>query len=109
MTTVTPGNRTLVYTLGSRSEDPTKCSILVVVADCLGAAVSGATVSSDAAATAFYYPQSAATSTASSGLGMFLNAATGTATVSANRTGASFRSHTVACTAGHFAETVIAP
>jgi hypothetical protein len=95
------------------TQDPTKGFIALVVENCDGAAIAGATVSSTPAGTYKYnadgLPSSTATVTAADGIAYIFNVTAGDAVVSANGGGHTLRSHTVAANTTGIVLTAVTP
>src|SRR5712691_5216894 len=85
----------------------------IIVKDCAGTALAGATVSSSPAGTVRYnaggVPSSSATSTASDGIAYIANVAAGNVTVQANASGQTLRQHVVNARANAITLTEIQP
>ncbi len=111
---LTTGNFGTLFTLCGVSQDPSMGTIAVEVMDASMMTVGGATVSSTPAATKYCYdsggspnlPSKTATATATDGVAIMFDV-TGTATVSASKSGATFKSHSVNATAGAFTTTLV--
>jgi hypothetical protein len=112
---LTPGNFSLLSdTLCAASQDATgKGAIAVIVDDAASMNVAGATVTSSPAATKYCYnqnkvPNKNAAATDADGIAYMFNV-TGDATVSATKSGTTFKSHSVNARAGAFTTTLITP
>ncbi|MBV8759175.1 MAG: hypothetical protein JO257_17940 [Deltaproteobacteria bacterium] len=111
---VTPSTYDLLAnTLCQGNQMTTNGGIAVEVLDASMAKVQGATVASMPAATKYCYnqggfPNKSATSTDTDGIAYMLNV-TGTATVSASKSGLTFKSHQVNARAGALTLTIIQP
>src|SRR5262249_21468741 len=109
---LTPSNFGLLSgTLCRATQDAAKGTIAVLVEDAAAMPVGGATVSSSPAASNYCYdsggfPSSTATMTDTDGLAFMFNV-TGPATVSAMKSGATFKSHGVNAHAGALTTTLI--
>lgn len=106
---------TLSGTFCHHAIDHTNGVVAVEVADASMTAVAGATVASTPAAAAYCYngatagvPDSAATMTATDGIGYMLDVS-GDVTVSATKSGATFASHKVKARVGSLTTTLITP
>jgi hypothetical protein len=103
----------LANTLCGANQMTTNGAIAAEVEDGSGAFVAGATVSSNPAANKYCYnasnfPSKNATATDTDGLGYMFNV-TGTATVSASKSGLTFQSHPLKARAGALTTTLITP
>ena len=110
---ITSSDLSLLGELSGQSQDSNKAAIGVIVVDCLGNAISGATVSTDPAGTPVYLsgglPSSSATSTDSTGIGLVFNVPPGTVNVSAMANGMTLRSHSIEGVAGIVTTAAIEP
>jgi hypothetical protein len=89
-------------------------ALVVMVVDCSGNPVSGATVSTSLGATVYYdgsgsIPSATATSTNTDGIAIVFNVPPGTITVGALSQGIAFRAHSVTARAGTLTLTRVAP
>ena len=96
------------------AQDTAKGLIAVEVLDATMAKVAGAKVSSSPAAMSYCYnsgsfPSSSASMTDVDGIGYMLNVPPGTATVSATKSGSTFKSHSLNARAGALTLTIIQP
>ena len=103
----------LANTLCNANQMTSMGTIAAEVEDATGAFVAGATVASSPAATKYCYdsggfPSRTATATDTDGLGYMFNV-TGTATVTAMKSGTTFTSHSLKVRAGAFTTTLIKP
>ncbi len=112
---ISPGTfDTLANTLCRANQESAKGTIVLLVNDATAMPVAGATVASSPAGTKTCYdgnlglPSQNATMTAASGLGYMFNV-TGSATVSATKSGTTFLSHAVVARAGAFTTTLVNP
>jgi hypothetical protein len=112
---VTSATFVTVQALLGVTQSASESTLVVMVQDCNGNAVAGATVSTIPANTAVYYdgsnglPSATASSTSTDGIAIVFNVAPGTVTVGAQAPGAAFRSHTVKARAGTLTLTRVAP
>lgn len=96
-------------------QEPDNGLLLVIVVDCSGNPIQGATVSSTPEAGQVLYasdtglPDDQATSTASSGLAFLINVPAGAVTVSASASGETLLEHDVTSVAGEITTTVVVP
>ncbi len=96
------------------TQSATKGTFIIMVVDCGGNPVTGATVSTSPAGTVYYdgsngIPSAAQTSTNADGLAVVFNVPAGSVTVGAQDHATTFRSHVVKARAGTFTLTRIAP
>jgi hypothetical protein len=111
---VTTSEFATLSNVASVSQDPAKGFIAVVVEDCTGAAIAGATISTTPAAGTIRYnsggiPSSSATSTAADGIGYAFNVTAGDVVVAAQTTGHVLRAHTVAARTDGITLTAVTP
>ncbi|MEO6776934.1 MAG: hypothetical protein ABI467_28615 [Kofleriaceae bacterium] len=99
--------------LGNTGQPTTNGWIAMLVQDATGAAVSGAAISSTPQGKLGYnsptLPSGSALSTAADGIGYDVDVATGTVTVSATKTGATFMSHAIKVRADAVTLTLVTP
>jgi hypothetical protein len=101
-------------TVANVTQDPSKGFIAVVVEDCAGAPIAGATISTNPAAGTIRYnsggfPSSSATSTAADGIAYAFNVTAGDVIVSATGGGHTLRAHTVAARTDGIILTAVTP
>lgn len=113
---ITPGNKNQLVNIANGGQHAGKGLIGLLVADAAGNPVAGATVSSTPASGAYRYmagngfPSSSATSTASDGVAfMFDVPADAEVTVTATKSGMTFKAHTLKARADVFTSTAIQP
>jgi len=110
---VTPAEFSLLAAAAGITPQPGKGFIGVLVKDCTGAAITGATVSTTPAATVLYnvagVPSSSATATASDGIAYVANVTAGDVTVKASASGHTLRQHVVNARADVITLTEIRP
>jgi hypothetical protein len=105
----------LIVNFLSPDQEPDKGIIVVVVLDCAGTPIQGATVMSAPEAGGIIYgddmgiPDQAATSTGAAGLGYLINVPAGTVTVNATAMGESLLGHDVASVPDEVTTTVVIP
>jgi len=110
---LTPGNFDLLAgTLCGVTADNAKGTVALEVIDTSMQTVGGATVSSTPVNTKACYdqggfPNKSATATDTDGVAVMFNIAAGPVTVSASKSGLTFKSHTVNATAGAFTTTLV--
>ena len=111
---LTSGNYDTIYTITQTSQMANTGTVAVIVRDAAMMPVAGATVSSMPAATYKYngsngLPNANASSTQADGTGYMLNAMPGPITVTASKTGLTFRSFPVKAFADSLTTTLIIP
>ena len=110
---VTPTEFSLLAAAAGIMPQPGKAFIGVVVKDCTGAAITGATVTSTPGATVLYnvagVPSSSATATAADGIAYIANVAAGNVTIMATASGHTLRQHVVNAHADAITLTEIRP
>jgi hypothetical protein len=112
--TVTTGTLALLYTFAGTSMNSADGTSLVLVTDCAGAPITGATVAFGPAAGRVVYlsgglPSSSATETDSTGVALGLNVPPGNNTITATFQGTSLKSHVVDIRANTITQTSIHP
>src|SRR6266571_1740381 len=110
---VTPTEFSLLAAAAGITPQAGKAFIGVVVKDCTGAAITGATVTSTPGATVLYnvagVPSSSATATAADGIAYIANVAAGNVTIMATASGHTLRQHVVNAHADAITLTEIRP
>lgn len=100
---------------GNIVQEPDKATMFMVVADCDGNPVEGATVSTDPAAGDIVYadangfPNSSRVATSTAGIAFLFNVPTGSVEVDAEVGGVSLREHTVECLSDEVTATLVGP
>jgi hypothetical protein len=113
---LTPQNYGFVYTLTQVSQAPDQGIIGILAVDSANMAVAGATISSTPATTYRYNgtnglpaPMANAMATQSDGLGYMVNVPPGQVTVTAAKSGLTFKSHQVKARANQLVTTIVQP
>ncbi len=110
---VTPTEFSLLAAAAGITPQAGKAFVGVVVKDCTGAAITGATVTSTPGATVLYnvagVPSSSATATATDGIAYIANVAAGNVTIMATASGHTLRQHEVNARADAITLTEIRP
>jgi hypothetical protein len=112
---ITPNNMRSLSNIAGGDQEMTQGLVGLMVADASGSPVEGASVSSNPASGAYRYmngsgfPSSSATATADDSVAFMFNAPPGELTISATKSGATFRSHTIKIRPGVFTSTAITP
>jgi hypothetical protein len=112
---ITPGNKDFLSSLASGNQMAGKGLIGLAVLDMAGMPVAGATVSSTPAAGAYRYtgsnglPSGSATTTSADGVAFMFNMPSGPITISATKSGMTFKSHVVTAPADKMTTTAITP
>jgi len=110
---ISPSEVTLIGPVLGVTQDPAKGAMVIVVQNCAGQPISGATVTTTPAGTVRYNgpsgPNEAATSTAADGVSYVFNVPAGNVVVHADASGHTLRQHTVSAHANAFTLTAIQP
>ncbi len=112
---ITPSNKDFLNNLANGGQMAGKGLIGLAILDANGTPVAGATISSTPAAGAYRYtgsnglPSGSATSTSADGVAFMFNVPSGPITVSATKSGMSFKSHVVVARPDKMTTTSIAP
>lgn len=112
---ITPGNMDFLNSLASGNQMAGKGLIGLAVLDAAGMPIEGAMVSSTPAAGAYRYtgsnglPSGSATMTSADGVAFMFNVPSGPITISASKSGVTFKSHIVTARADKMTTTAITP
>jgi hypothetical protein len=112
---ITPNNKNLLSQFSGGNQQAGKGLIALAVIDANGMPVAGATVSSTPAASAYRYngntgiPSSSAAATSSDGIAFLFNLPSGPITVTASKSGMTFKPHVIEARADMFTNTAVSP
>ena len=112
---ITPNNMRSLSNIAGGDQQTTMGLVGLMVADAAGNPVEGASVSSTPASGAYRYmngsgfPSSGATATADDGVAFMFNAPPGEITITATKSGVTFKSHSFKVRPGVFTSTAITP